>query len=206
MGAIPNQGKRCFDLLGNDHCSTKLLGLLLYIFNLNPSSMNILRNKTFHRVDLAVTQWMAANGEVTLLGALLIWRLFGTLVCFCSGIPGGVFAPLLALGTLFGCLWAAVLHHVLPGIPWSQESFGLVGMSALFAASVRAPITGILLVTEMSNNFSLILPMMMSTLGATLVAQALGGKPLYSQILARTLRLAAWKAQSESHATAKANT
>lgn len=153
-----------------------------------------------------IPQWMAANGEVSLLGALLLWRLFGTLVCFCSGIPGGVFAPLLALGTLFGCLWAAVLHHVLPGIPWSQVSFGLVGMSALFAASVRAPITGILLVTEMSNNFSLILPMMMSTLGATLVAQALGGKPLYSQILARTLRLAAWKAQSESHATAKANT
>lgn len=79
-------------------------------------------------------------------------------------------------------------------------------MSALFAASVRAPITGILLVTEMSNNFSLILPMMLATLGATLVAQGLGGRPLYSQILARTLRLAHWQQNSRKNASPMVNT
>lgn len=88
----------------------------------------------------------------------------------------------------------------------SQMALGLVGMSALFAASVRAPVTGILLVTEMSNNFSLILPMMLATLGSTLVAQALGSKPLYSQILTRTLRLAQWQQNSTNHISAAANT
>ena len=64
-------------------------------------------------------------------------------------------------------------------------------MGALFAATVRAPITGIVLVTEMTDNYQLILPMMITTVGATLVAQWLGGRPIYSQILERTLRLAA---------------
>ena len=68
--------------------------------------------------------------------------------------------------------------------------FPIVGMGALFAASVRAPVTGIILVTEMTNNYGLILPMMVTTLSATLVAQMLGGKPIYSQILERTLHLA----------------
>jgi CIC family chloride channel protein len=60
-------------------------------------------------------------------------------------------------------------------------------MGALFAASVRAPLTGIVLVLEMTNNYQLILPMIITCLGATLAAQFFGGKPLYSSILARTL-------------------
>jgi CIC family chloride channel protein len=60
-------------------------------------------------------------------------------------------------------------------------------MGALLAASLRAPLTGIVLVLEMTDNYQLILPMIITCLGATLLAQFLGGKPLYSTILARTL-------------------
>jgi CIC family chloride channel protein len=60
-------------------------------------------------------------------------------------------------------------------------------MGALLAASVRAPLTGIVLVLEMTDNYQLILPMIITCLGATLLAQFLGGKPLYSTILQRTL-------------------
>lgn len=56
-----------------------------------------------------------------------------------------------------------------------------------FPASVRAPLTGIVLVLEMTDNYQLILPMIITCLGATLLAQMPGGKPLYSSILARTL-------------------
>ena len=59
-------------------------------------------------------------------------------------------------------------------------------MGALLAASVRAPLTGIVLVLEMTDNYQLILPMIITCLGATLLAQFLGGKPLYSTILQRT--------------------
>lgn len=153
-----------------------------------------------------IPHWMAMDLPLQVVVALLLWRTLGTLLCFCSGIPGGIFAPLLALGTLLGVVWAQGVGIWFPEMASSQMALGLVGMSALFAASVRAPVTGILLVTEMSNNFSLILPMMLATLGATLIAQALGGKPLYSQILARTLRLAQWQQNSATHAAATANT
>ncbi|VTO19015.1 H(+)/Cl(-) exchange transporter ClcA [Klebsiella variicola] len=59
-------------------------------------------------------------------------------------------------------------------------TFAIAGMGALLAASVRAPLTGIVLVLEMTDNYQLILPMIITCLGATLLAQFLGGKPLYS--------------------------
>lgn len=137
-----------------------------------------------------IPHWVTEAPGFWLLMALLLWRTFGSLLCFCSGIPGGIFAPVLSLGTLLGALYGVVWQGVCPGPDDLLASSALVGMCALFAASVRAPITGILLVAEMSNNFGLILPMMLATLGATLVAQMLGGQPLYTQILTRTLRLA----------------
>ena len=60
-------------------------------------------------------------------------------------------------------------------------------MGALFAATVRAPLTGIVLVLEMTNNYQLILPMIITCIGATMVAQFLGGRPLYSVLLEKTL-------------------
>lgn len=75
------------------------------------------------------------------------------------------------------------------------------GMGALFAATVRAPLTGIVLVLEMTDNYQLILPMIITCLGATLVAQFLGGQPLYSSLLARTL-----EKQRAAEKTGKENT
>lgn len=60
-------------------------------------------------------------------------------------------------------------------------------MGALFAATVRAPVTGVILVVEMTNNYQLILPLLVTTLGATFIAQALGGQPLYSALLKQSL-------------------
>ncbi|WP_320153766.1 H(+)/Cl(-) exchange transporter ClcA [uncultured Tolumonas sp.] len=137
-----------------------------------------------------IPAWVTHPASFTWLFWLLAWRFLGTLLCFCSGIPGGVFAPSLALGTLCGALAGNMSHLLFPEISIAYGVFPIVGMGALFAASVRAPVTGIILVTEMTNNYGLILPMMVTTLSATLVAQMLGGKPIYSQILERTLRLA----------------
>lgn len=61
-------------------------------------------------------------------------------------------------------------------------------MGALFASTVRAPLTGIILVLEMTDNYQLILPMIITCLGATMLAQALGGRPLYSVLLERKLQ------------------
>ena len=79
---------------------------------------------------------------------------------------------------------------------WSR----ILLMGALLAASIRAPLTGIILVLEMTDNYQLILPMIITGLGATLLAQFTGGKPLYSAILARTLA----KQEAEQLARSKA--
>ncbi|KLV04373.1 H(+)/Cl(-) exchange transporter ClcA [Photobacterium aquae] len=131
----------------------------------------------------------ATNGEygVGLLFLLFVARVATTLICFGSGAPGGIFAPMLALGTLFGTFFGAVAQHYFPDLGLQPGMFAIAGMGALFAATVRAPITGILLVIEMTNNYHLILPLIITTLGATMLAQVLGGQPIYSQLLHRTI-------------------
>lgn len=131
----------------------------------------------------------AAAGNYT-LGMLLfifITRVITTLLCFGSGAPGGIFAPMLALGTLLGTAFGVASSSLFPACHLQAGTFAIAGMGALFAASVRAPLTGIVLVLEMTDNYQLILPMIITCLGATLLAQLLGGKPLYSALLARTL-------------------
>ncbi|TPV33653.1 H(+)/Cl(-) exchange transporter ClcA [Pantoea anthophila] len=122
-----------------------------------------------------------------LLLLIFLVRLITTLLCFSSGAPGGIFAPMLALGTLLGTAFGGAMTDLFPFYQLEPGTFAIAGMGALFAASVRAPLTGIVLVLEMTDNYQLILPMIITCLGATLLAQFLGGKPLYSSILARTL-------------------
>ncbi|KNC93217.1 H(+)/Cl(-) exchange transporter ClcA [Trabulsiella odontotermitis] len=132
---------------------------------------------------------IAAAGNYT-IGVLLfifIARVVTTLLCFSSGAPGGIFAPMLALGTLLGTAFGMAAAVSFPAYQLDAGTFAIAGMGALLAASLRAPLTGIVLVLEMTDNYQLILPMIITCLGATLLAQFLGGKPLYSTILARTL-------------------
>ena len=141
----------------------------------------------------------AGHYSVGMLLFIFIARVITTLLCFGSGAPGGIFAPMLALGTLLGTAFGMASATLLPSLTLDPGTFAIAGMGALFAASVRAPLTGIVLVLEMTDNYQLILPMIITCLGATLLAQFLGGKPLYSSMLARTLakQQEAEKAQSE---------
>ncbi|EPE7163907.1 H(+)/Cl(-) exchange transporter ClcA [Cronobacter sakazakii] len=129
----------------------------------------------------------AGNFTVGMLLFIFIARVVTTVFCFSSGAPGGIFAPMLALGTLLGSAFGMACAAWFPQWQLQAGTFAIAGMGALLAASVRAPITGIVLVLEMTDNYQLILPMIITCLGATLLAQFLGGKPLYSTILARTL-------------------
>ncbi|NOH79962.1 H(+)/Cl(-) exchange transporter ClcA [Vibrio sp. RE86] len=126
--------------------------------------------------------------SATLLLLLFVARIVTTMICFGSGAPGGIFAPMLALGTLFGYAFGLIAQSLLPELNITPGMFAIAGMGALFAATVRAPITGILLVIEMTNNYYLILPLIITSLGAVIFAQLLGGQPIYSQLLHRTLK------------------
>ncbi|MBL5923099.1 H(+)/Cl(-) exchange transporter ClcA [Lelliottia amnigena] len=142
----------------------------------------------------------AGNFSIGMLLFLFFTRVITTLLCFSSGAPGGIFAPMLALGTLLGTAFGMAAAVGFPAYHLEAGTFAIAGMGALLAASLRAPLTGILLVLEMTDNYQLILPMIITCLGATLLAQFLGGKPLYSTILARIL------AKQEAELAVKQNT
>lgn len=129
----------------------------------------------------------AGHFSLAVLALVFFFRFITSVVSFSSGAPGGIFSPLLALGTLFGTGFGLAAIALFPHYDLQAGSFAIAGMAALFAATVRAPLTGIVLVLEITGNYLLILPIVITCLGATMVAQLLGGKPLYSALLQRIL-------------------
>jgi CIC family chloride channel protein len=106
---------------------------------------------------------------------------------YAAGAPGGLFAPLLVLGASSGALFAGVLNHFfpLPGFP--PIAFAVVGMAAMFSASVRAPLTGIVLTIEMTGRGDLTLALLGASLAAMLVAILLQSEPIYETLKRRML-------------------
>ncbi len=125
------------------------------------------------------------------LAVLFIARFGTTMVSYGSGAPGGIFAPMLALATIVGMATGHFAHAWFPDWIVHPQVFAVAGMGALFSATVRAPLTGIALSIEMTGNYALILPLILTCMVAAIVAQALRGKPIYSVLLKRTLDRAA---------------
>ena len=114
---------------------------------------------------------------------LLIGRFVFSMISFCSGAPGGIFFPLLVLGALAGCVCGKLAVLAL-GLPVTcVVYFMVVGMAGLFAAIVRAPITGIILVMEMSGSLTQLAGVTIAVCCATLVANGLGSQPIYESLL-----------------------
>jgi len=124
--------------------------------------------------------------EMTLL-LLFAARFALTVICFSTGVPGGIFAPMVALGTILGIWFADFVPRAMPAFDVDAGVFMVAGAGAFFAATVRAPVTGIVLAAELTGNFDLILPVAITCISATLAAHALGGRPIYTVLLGRTL-------------------
>ena len=127
-------------------------------------------------------------------------RLVLTLASYGSGVPGGIFAPMLALGVYLGVAFDLGLSEILPGLVVPPGIFAIAGMAAFFSATVRAPLTGIVLTIEMTGNFDLMLPLLITCLAATAAAEALGSRPVYRVLLERTLERDGKSAQRSANA------
>lgn len=119
---------------------------------------------------------------------ICLGRFVATVLCFGSGAPGGVFSPTLALGTVNGVFIGLIFQLIFPEYDINLSNCAVIGMSAMFAATIRAPLTGIAIVMEMTNSYLLILPLILACTTAALVAQYLKGQPLYTAILNNTLK------------------
>ena len=121
------------------------------------------------------------------LAVLLIIKFVFSTASFGSGSPGGIFLPLLVLGAVMGGLFLRLLG--LAGMDQTYlPAFVVIGMAACFAAIVRAPVTGVVLITEMTGDFTTLLPLVLASLIAYLTAESLGAKPIYTQLLERSSR------------------
>ncbi len=125
-----------------------------------------------------------ASPALSSLALLLIGKLAFTLFSYASGAPGGIFLPMLSIGALVG----ALVHGAAPE-SWNIQSYGpnfiLLGMAGFFVAVVRAPITGAVLITEMSGSFAHFPAFIFVSIAATATAELLGTRPIYDTLLAQ---------------------
>ena len=108
-----------------------------------------------------------------MMAAFLLWKLVATGFTLGSGNSGGVFAPSLFMGALLGAIVGTVGESLFPEIVVDPGAYAIVGMAAVFSGAARAPMTAVLIVFEMSNDYKLILPLMLATVLSTLVAEHL---------------------------------
>jgi len=130
---------------------------------------------------------LAGEGWISLLLMTLAARFLLTLGSYSTGAPGGIFAPLLVLGAQAGLIAGLGAAAVAPTIAGEPRAWAVAGMAGLFAATVRAPLTGIVLMLEMTDGYSLMLPLLASSFAAQWTADLLGQPPVYDSLLEREL-------------------
>ena len=116
--------------------------------------------------------------------AIVAAKLAATCLSIGAGVPGGTFAPSLVIGAALGAAMAGGLDALSPAFGASPSAWALVGMAAVLGAAVHAPLTAILLVFELTNDYRAILPTMLGTLTALVVEQRLVGESIYTMALA----------------------
>ncbi len=130
---------------------------------------------------------MALQGDVALwlLAALVILKPLATSFTLGSGNSGGVFAPSLFIGAMFGGAMGHLFEAWFPSISGGAGAFALVGMAAVFSATARAPLTAMLIVFEMSSDYHIILPLMVAGVTACYFAQWLHPESIYTLKLSK---------------------
>jgi CIC family chloride channel protein len=124
------------------------------------------------------------------LAAVVPLKLGLTIASYASGAPGGIFAPLLLMGAALGGLVGQMVAPLVSTVA-ARPALAMAGMTGLFTAVVRAPITGIVLIEEMTSGQEQLLELTVAALAAYIVATVLRDRPVYEALAARDARLAA---------------
>jgi CIC family chloride channel protein len=123
----------------------------------------------------------ALNGGMALklMALLLVLKLFAVAVSYASGNAGGIFGPSLFLGAMLGGIVGTVAHNLLPAYVAQPGVYALVGMGAAFAGIIRAPMTSVLMIFEITRDYSVIVPLMISNLVSLFISSRLQPQPIY---------------------------
>lgn len=126
---------------------------------------------------------VAGNLPVSTLSTILVIKFVLLLIAFCSGMPGGIFLPMLVFGSLVGNIYGQVLHAI--GLVPIEAIlvFSMLAMCANLAAIARSPITAIMLLLELTGSFTYFLPIGVVVLAAYIVIELINIEPLYEMLL-----------------------
>lgn len=135
----------------------------------------------YESIEKSITGQMV----ISLTAALIVMKLLATSITIGSGGSGGVFAPGLFMGSMLGATFGMVLHRLAPAVASTPAAYALVGMGAVFAGSAQAPITAILILFEMSSDYHIILPLMITCIISAVVARSIYSDNIYTVKLVR---------------------
>jgi len=144
-------------------------------------------------IGLAFPQVMGAGYETIdqamhgqyvwqLLAVLAGVKIIATVISFSSGAPGGMFAPSLFIGAMLGGAVGGVERHFFPGLTGSVGAYALVGMGTVFAGFLRVPMTSVFMVLELSGNYSIIVPVVISNAIAYVISRRYQKLPIFEML------------------------
>ncbi len=138
---------------------------------------------------------------LTMLLVILVGKFLFTMLSYGTGVPGGIFMPLLAIGALSGNVYGALVARYLHVDPMYVSNFIILAMAAYFSAIVKAPITGSILIMEMTGNMEQLLPLITVCMSAYIASDVFNGKPVYDVLMNRMLakRRPAHKPSPQEH-------
>ncbi len=128
---------------------------------------------------------VAGHYVILALLGLLAGKILATSLTLWIGGSGGVFAPSLFMGAMLGSAYGTVAHQLIPHVAAAAGAYGLVGMGAVFAAAARAPITGLIIIFELTGDYRIILPLMCAIVVATALSNAITHDTIYTLKLRR---------------------
>jgi CIC family chloride channel protein len=124
------------------------------------------------------------NGRMALnlMVLLVVLKLIAVTTSYASGNAGGIFGPALFLGAMLGGAVGTVAHHLLPAQTATPGAYALVGMGAVFAGIVRAPMTSVVMIFEMTQDYAVIVPLMIANLVSLFISSRLQREPIYEAL------------------------
>ncbi|HTS26895.1 MAG TPA: chloride channel protein [Bryobacteraceae bacterium] len=124
------------------------------------------------------------NGDIILKTVVLlaVLKIVATAVCYASGNAGGIFGPALFIGAMMGGAVGGLAHTIFPDSTAGPGAYALVGMGTAFAGIVRTPLTSVIMIFEITRDYTIIVPLMISNLIAFFISQKLQPVPIYEAL------------------------
>ncbi len=126
----------------------------------------------------------ALSGDLVLrtMALLAVAKIIATAVCYASGNAGGIFGPSMFIGAMMGGAVGQLAHQLFPGSTAGPGAYALVGMGTAFAGIIRTPLTSVIMIFEVTRNYTIIVPLMISNLIAFYISQRLQHEPIYEAL------------------------